>query len=193
MNYDRGEVIEPEALDAALSCGKVRYACIDADLFVNPVNAELTGPMVPYLSIQKKHADKMELLPHAAADTEHVSRVEGAKQAVDQIFDCIQYKSVVKLKGDLPEGCTSAGARTVNGVGKVTCKDVASIADCSDTVTQMRAMAENMAAFWGAVEATKDPERRQVLLDRHAAEMVKNSNCYSREMERFGAKGPFAS
>ena len=193
VNYDRGEVIEPEALDAALSSGKVRYACIDADLFVNPENGELTGPMVPYLSIQKKHADKMELLPHAAADTEHVSRVEGAKQAVDQIFDCIQFKSVVNLKGDLPEGYTSAGARTVNGVGKVTGKDVANIAACSNTVSQMRAMAEKMAAFWGAVEATKDPERRQVLLDRHAAEMVRSSNCYSREMEKFGAKGPFAS
>ena len=29
---------------------------------------------------------RLELLPHAAADTEHVSRVEGAKQAVDQIM-----------------------------------------------------------------------------------------------------------
>jgi len=148
---------------------------------------------VPYLSIQKKNADKMELLPHAAADTEHVSRVEGAKQAVDQIFNCIQYKTVVNLKGDLPAGYRSGGARTVNGVGKVTCQDVANIAESADTVAHMRAMAENMAAFWGAVEATKDPERRQVLLDRHAAEMVKNSNCYSREMEKFGAKGPFAS
>ena len=36
------------------------------------------------------------------------------------------------------------------------------------------------------------PERRQALLNRHAAEMVKNSNCYSREMEKFGAKGPFS-
>ena len=193
VNYDRGEVIEPEALEAALSSGKVRYACIDADLFVNPENGDLTGPMVPYLSIQKKHADKMELLPHAAADTEHVSRVEGAKQAVDQLFDCIQYKTVVNLKGELPEGYTSGGARTVNGVGKVTCKDVANIADCSDTVAKMRAMAENMAAFWGAVEATKDPTRRQVLLERHAADMVKSSNCYLTEMEKFGAKGPFSS
>ena len=193
VNYDRGEVIEPAGLEAALSSGKVRYACIDADLFVNPENGELTGPMVPYLSIQKKHADKMELLPHAAADTEHVSRVEGAKQAVDQIFNCIQYKTVVNLKGDLPEGYRSGGARTVNGVGKVTCQDVANIAENADTVSRMRAMAENMAAFWGAVEATKDPERRQVLLDRHAAEMVKNSNSYSREMEKFGAKGPFST
>ena len=96
------------------------------------------------------------------------------------------------LRGDLPAGYTSGGARTVNGVGKVTCKDVANIADCDDTVTQMRAMAESMAAFWGAVEATKDPERRQVLLDRYASQMVKNSNRYSREMEKFGAKGPFS-
>ena len=55
--------------------------------------------MVPYLQLHEKHKGKLELLPHAAADTEHVSRVEGAKQAVDQIIDCILYKSVTNLKG----------------------------------------------------------------------------------------------
>ena len=60
----------------------------------------------------------MELLPHAAADTEHISRVEGAKQAVDQIFSAISVKKVINLKGDLPEGYTDEGATTVHGVGK---------------------------------------------------------------------------
>jgi len=193
INYDRGEVIEPAGLDAALSSGKVRYACIDADLFVHPQSGELSGPMVPYLSLQKRHTDKMELLPHAAADTDHVSRVEGAKQAVDQIFDCIQYKTVVNLQGDLPDGYHLGGAKTVNGVGKVTCSDVANIAACADTVVQMRNMTENMAAFWGAVEATKDPERRQVMIERYASQMVKHSNCYAKAMGQFGAQGPFSS
>ena len=106
VNYDRGEVIDAAALDQALSSGKVRYAGIDADLFVNAETGELSGPMVPYREMERRHKGKMELLPHAAADTEHLSRVEGARQAVDQIMDCIRYKSVTNLKGDLPEGYT---------------------------------------------------------------------------------------
>ncbi len=111
---------------------------------------------------------------------------------MDQLFDVIQYKSVTNLKGDLPEGYTAAGSKTVNGVGKVTVQDLANIASCDDTLAEMRAMAEKMAAFWGAVEATKDPVRRQVLIERYGAELVKSSNCYARNMEASGAKGPFA-
>ncbi|MEO0368564.1 MAG: NAD(P)-dependent oxidoreductase, partial [Pseudomonadota bacterium] len=70
VNYDRGEVIDAQALDEALTTGKVRYAAIDADLFKCAQSGDLSGPMVPYLDLVKKHSDKMELLPHAAADTE---------------------------------------------------------------------------------------------------------------------------
>ena len=108
------------SLNKALESGKVRYAGIDADLFKCSETGTLSGPMVPYLDVEKRHRGKLELLPHAAADTEHLSRVEGAKQAVDQIFDAIQYKHVTNLKGDLPDGYTSGGAKTVAGVGKVT-------------------------------------------------------------------------
>lgn len=191
INYDRGEVIDAAALDAALSSGKVRYACIDADLFVDPVSGALSGPMVPYREMQVRHADKMELLPHAAADTEHVSRVEGAKQAVDQIFDVIQYKRVTNLKGDLPAGYTSAGAKTVNGVGKVTAQNLADLADCPETLNKLKAHAEKMAAFWGAVAEAKDPEQRWVLIERDGAELVDSSNRYAWMMEAGGAKGPF--
>ena len=125
INYDRGEVVDAKALDAALQSGRVRYACIDADLFKDAKTGALTGPMVPYREMEMRHRGKMELLPHAAADTEHLSRVEGAKQAVDQIFDLIQFKSVANLKGDLPAGYVNAGARTVNGVGAVTRLDLA--------------------------------------------------------------------
>ena len=69
INYDRGEVIDAGALDAALESGKVRYACIDADIFKNADTGELSGPMVPYLPVEEKHRGKLELLPHAAADT----------------------------------------------------------------------------------------------------------------------------
>ena len=38
----------------ALQSGKVRHACIDADLFKDAKTGALTGPMVPYREI--KHA-----------------------------------------------------------------------------------------------------------------------------------------
>lgn len=130
-----------------------------ADLFVDSASGDLSGPMVPYREMETRHRGKMQLLPHAAADTEHVSRVEGA--------------------------------RTVNGVGKVTGQDLASIAANDALLDEMREHAENMAAFWGAVAATEDPVRRQQLIDDHGASLVNSSNCYSSNMEASGAKGPF--
>jgi hypothetical protein len=38
--------------------------------------------------------------------------VAGAKQAVDQIFDSVQHKRVVNLKGDLPPGYVNGGVKT---------------------------------------------------------------------------------
>ena len=191
INYDRGEVVDADALDAALASGKVRYAGIDADLFKNAETGELSGPMVPYLALEKKHGDKMELLPHAAADTEHNSRVEGAKQAVDQITDCIRYKSVMNLKGDLPAGYTNAGAVTVNGVGKVTPNTLGSAISDAETLTAIRDAAENIASCWGAIDATTDPERRAELVERYGAELVANSNRYTSLIEKLGLKGPY--
>ncbi len=47
VNYDRGEVVDASALAQALRSGKVRFAAIDADLFVAE-DGSLSGPMVPY-------------------------------------------------------------------------------------------------------------------------------------------------
>jgi lactate dehydrogenase-like 2-hydroxyacid dehydrogenase len=113
INYDRGEIVDTTALDVALEKGQVGFAAIDADLFVDQRTNELTGPMVPYLRLAQKHPNHLQLLPHAAADTDHPSRVAGAKQAVDQIFGAIIAKRVVNLKGDLPEGYVNGGARTI--------------------------------------------------------------------------------
>ena len=190
VNYDRGEVINIDALDRALESGKVRYAAIDADLFVDAENGALSGPMVPYREIEPKHVGKLELLPHAAADTEHVSRVEGAKQAVDQIMDVIQYKSVTNLKGDLPEGYVNAGAKTVNGVGKVTVNGLEQVA-AGDEAAQLRELAEEMAALWGAVASTNDADCRQALTDLYGADLVKASNKYASLMEALGLQGPY--
>ena len=192
INYDRGEVVCAKSLDAALQSGKVRYACIDADLFKDSKTGALTGPMVPYREMEVRHKGKMELLPHAAADTEHLSRVEGAKQAVDQIFDLIQFKSVTNLKGNLPEGYTNAGARTVNGVGAVTRLDLARATEDAEALAQARKTAEAMAAIWGALSATTNPDRRRELIERHGAALVKAGNQHAVLLEKLGLQGPYS-
>ena len=190
LNYDRGEVVDIQALDQALTSGQVSYAAIDADIFKDPDSAELSGPMVPYRNIHEKHLGKMELLPHAAADTEHMSRVEGAKQAVDQLFDVIQYARVTNLKGDLPESYTNAGAKTVAGVGKVNASVMYELTD-KDLLT-LRESAQNIAAFWGAVDATKDAQRRAQLIAQYGEQLVHQSNIYMTLMQKNGLQGPFA-
>jgi lactate dehydrogenase-like 2-hydroxyacid dehydrogenase len=110
LNYDRGECVDTDALDAAMASGHIGHAAIDADIF-KAADGTLTGPMLPYLPLAKKYPGRMELLPHAAADTDHPSRVAGAKQAVDQIIDSIVNKRVTNLKGDLPEGYVNEGVK----------------------------------------------------------------------------------
>ncbi len=171
--------------------GKVRYAAIDADIFKSAETGKITGPMVPYLEIEAKHRGKLELLPHAAADTEHVSRVEGARQAIDQIYDVIQFKSVTNLKGDLPAGYTNAGPVTVKGVGKVTTGLLAQASANPDAIAKLRRAAEEITAIWSAIGSTQDPERRQDLIDRHGPRLVKASNAYDTLMEQLGLKGPY--
>ena len=55
INYDRGELIDTHALDRALSSGKVRYVAIDADIFKDPNNGEISGPMAPYIELSLIH------------------------------------------------------------------------------------------------------------------------------------------
>ena len=147
--------------------------------------------MVPYLEVEKKHRGRMELLPHAAADTEHLSRVQGAKQAVDQIFDAIQYKSIMNLKGDLPKGYSDAGAKTVNGVGKATRNNlVAAMAD-DGCAAELRALAEEIAAIWGGLDVMVDEDRRAELIDGYGAKLVEASNRYAALMDELGLQGPY--
>lgn len=191
INYDRGEVVNADALDAALISGKIRYAAIDADLFKDADTGELSGPMVPYLTLQEKHAGKLELLPHAAADTEHVSRVEGAKQAVDQITQCIRYKSVMNLKGDLPEGYTDAGGVTVNGVGKVTTNKLSKAIKNAEMLADIQTNAETISKLWSEFSNAKTDDEQQKLIENKGAELIKSSNTYISLIEEMGLKGPF--
>ncbi|HMB77544.1 MAG TPA: NAD(P)-dependent oxidoreductase, partial [Kiloniellaceae bacterium] len=192
INYDRGEVIDCAALDDALASGQVRHAGIDADLFKDAETGALSGPMVPYLALEERHRGKLELLPHAAADTEHLSRVEGAKQAVDQIFDAIRHGLVTNLKGDLPDGYVDAGATTVGGVGKVTAKSLTSVVDNGEALHRLRDLAQEMAAIWGGLAAIENEARRQALIARYGKHLVQSGNRYGALLEDLGLKGPYA-
>ncbi len=191
LNYDRGEGVDAAALDRAMASGKIRHAAIDADLFTNAETGATSGPMVPYLPLNAKYPGRLELLPHAAADTEHNSRVEGAKQAVDQIFDLIRFKRVVNLKGDLPAGYTDGGARTVTGIGAATARNVVNLAADAASLNAAREAAENMAAIWGALATATDAGRQAMLVERYGAALLKASNSYGALMRRFGIEGPF--
>lgn len=192
INYDRGELIDAAALDEALTSGKVRYAAIDADIFKDEETGAVTGPMAPYLALAERHSDKLELLPHAAADTDHFSRVDGAKQAVDQIYEAIQYRHVTNLKGDLPEGYVQSGRKTVDGVGQVTIGNIQEAALAEQESQEFRDTAERMAAFWGAVGATKDADQRQTLIERYGVDLVRDANKYTALLNELGLCGPYA-
>ncbi|RFB79988.1 NAD(P)-dependent oxidoreductase [Methylovirgula sp. 4M-Z18] len=189
INYDRGEIVDVAALDAALMSGKIRHAAIDADLFTHPETGAASGPMATYLPLLERHATKLELLPHAAADTDHPSRVEGAKQAVDQIFDVIRFRRVTNLVGDLPEGFANAGARTVSGVGKVRAAQLAALDQ--QAIAEARGQAETMAAIWGALATVTNEGRRAELIERHGAELMKAINGYKALTDKLGLQGPY--
>ncbi|MDE2445593.1 MAG: hypothetical protein KGO94_05390 [Alphaproteobacteria bacterium] len=116
INFDRGEVVDAAMLGEAMQRGQVAHAAIDADLFKDDMTGALTGPMVPYLPLAEAFPRRILLLPHAAADTDHPSRVAGAKQAVDQIFDCVIFRRVKNLKGELPAGYVDSEPK--NGVAQ---------------------------------------------------------------------------
>ncbi|MCB2134966.1 MAG: hypothetical protein KDE08_03315, partial [Rhodobacteraceae bacterium] len=192
LNYDRGEGVDAAALDRAMAAGRVRHAAVDADIFVDAGTGAVTGPMAPYLPLAEKYTGQLELLPHAAADTEHLSRVEGAKQAVDQIFDLIRHRRVVNLKGDLPAGCINGGAKTVAGIGAATGEDIRALAQDTDALARARGAAETMAAILGALATAVDDRQRQTLIDRYGAMLLKAANEQKTLLGRFGIEGPFA-
>jgi lactate dehydrogenase-like 2-hydroxyacid dehydrogenase/phosphoserine aminotransferase len=173
LNYDRGELVDVAALDEALTSGKVRHAAIDADVFKTADG--VTGPMKPYLSLLPKHADRLELLPHAAADTDHPTRVAGAKQAVDQIVDAIRNRLATNPKGDLPDGYRSKGAKSPTGVGQVTHSDLAALAGNSAFLEELRRVNETIVSIVGALDAVSDPAHRARIIERYRPLLAANA------------------
>lgn len=193
INYDRGELVDVSALDKALTSGQIRYAAIDADLFSDASTGALSGPLAPYLSLSDRHAGKLELLPHAAADTDHPTRVAGAKQAVDQIMDVIQFKAVRNLKGALPEGYVDLGATLPTGVGRSQPSSVSALAKQAELLKQLRDVSERIAAVIGGIEATSDSEHRDEIINRYHADLAMSLLRQRKIIDDAGLFAPAAS
>ncbi|RWB67045.1 NAD(P)-dependent oxidoreductase [Mesorhizobium sp.] len=190
INYDRGELVDIEALDAALQSGKVSHVAVDADIFSDAKDGTLRGPLTPYLPLSERHPGRLELLPHVAADTDHPTRVAGAKQAVDQIYDAIQFKAVRNLKGALPEGYVNLGSTAPVGVGKSTSANLGALADQSEQWKALRQLSERIAAVIGGIDATTDPERRATLVSRYHSELALDLLNHRRILEGAGLFAP---
>lgn len=132
INFDRGELVDTTALADALDNGQIGKAIIDADIFVAADTGGVSGPMAPYLPLLEAHSDRLCLLPHAAADTDHPTRVVGAKQAVDQILSVIRKGEAINPVGDLPEGITQGAARTPVGVGGIAQERLLAVLDTDE-------------------------------------------------------------
>ncbi|TSE01375.1 phosphoglycerate dehydrogenase [Mesorhizobium intechi] len=187
VNYDRGELVDVVALGEALDAGWVRHAAIDADLFRDAANGRLSGPMLPYLDLVEKHGEELELLPHAAADTDHPSRVAGAKQAVDQLFDVICRKSVTNAKGTLPPGYRSLGATTPPGIGPVTANHFLKLTagDCAE----MAEVCDRQSRLWKALSGT--PAERGKMVAEQGEELVRLIDRFCLLAEKLNLRGPY--
>ncbi|TGQ63583.1 MAG: phosphoglycerate dehydrogenase [Mesorhizobium sp.] len=175
VNYDRGEVVDAPALGAALESGKVRHAAVDADIFFDGQTSSFVGPMIPYRDLALRFPGKFELLPHAAADTDHPSRVAGAKQAVDQILDAILYREIVNRKGELPADYVDGGSRTVPGIGKPSPSQLDAIMADQTAVEEGRRLSEGLAAIYGALSCAATREARQRILSSYGDQLTKSA------------------
>lgn len=181
LNYDRGELVDTAALADALASGRVAHAAIDADLFRDASTGTLSGPMRPYLDLLPAHAARLSLLPHAAADTDHPTRVEGALQAIDQILDAIERGQVRNLKGDLPAGLTDLGITRPPGVGGVSTSDLAALAE-ADGLDRIISLAEDLMKQARAVKAGG--------ADRSGPALVLACNHLAQALRASGLEGP---
>jgi len=95
------------------------------------------------------------------------------------------------VEGDLPGGYTDIGAKTVSGVGKVSARRLRGVASDKAQAVKLRALAENLAAFWSAVSSTDNAERRAELIEKYGARLVLESNRYATLVEELGLRGPY--
>lgn len=175
VNFDRGEVVDTDALGRALDAGTIQRVCVDADIFVDDAGT-VTGPLAPYRTLATRHEARMLLLPHAAADTDHPSRVAGAKQAVDQIRDAIRHRRITNLKGDLPSGYVDAGQVSPMGVAEISEHSLLAFAQNRGALARLRGLSSEIAAFVSALEAAGDDEARREILRMGAESFLRNTS-----------------
>ncbi|MBZ9851052.1 phosphoglycerate dehydrogenase [Mesorhizobium sp. CA14] len=190
INYDRGELVDVAALERALASGRVSHAAIDADLFKD--GGTVSGPMLPYLRLVEAYGQRLELLPHAAADTDHPSRVAGAKQAVDQIHAAITEHRVHNLKGSLPPGFVDMGAKVPPGIGGITPRHLVALAADQAVAADLARSSAVVAAFWERVLAASEQERPALIASGGEA-LAEAANHLSTLLRRHHLSGPFTS
>lgn len=188
VNFDRGEVVNVEALAAALRSSKVGHAAIDADLFRDETSGRLSGPMQPYRALVEVHRSKLLLLPHAAADTSHASRVAGAKQAVDQIIGSMRSGVVTNRVGSLPVGYRDLGRRVALGVGRVTAGRLRTLE--GSALRELSALAGRQAELWTELARLSGDEREALIVD-EGKSLLLAMNRYQRELTRYDLLAPY--
>jgi hypothetical protein len=104
----------------------------------------------------------------------------------------IRFKEVVNLKGDLPGGIFVERSKDGGGCGQMFWPDHCPRAADSASAEAARSQAEAMAAIWGALATAGTDERRQMLIERHGAALVKSFNTYATLMRKLGIEGPYA-
>ena len=191
INYDRGELVDVAALERALASGRISHAAIDADLFTD--GGTLSGPMLPYLGLVESYGQRLELLPHAAADTDHPSRVAGAKQAVDQIHAAITERRVYNLKGSLPPGFVDMGAKIPPGIGGITVRHLSALAADQAVVADLAGSSAVFAAFWERVQAAASAQERAALIASGGEAVAEAANRLSTLLREHHLSGPFAA
>jgi hypothetical protein len=148
--------------------------------------------MLPYLKLVEAYGQRLELLPHAAADTDHPSRVAGAKQAVDQIYAAIVEHRVHNLKGSLPPGFVDMGAKVPPGIGGIDPRQLAALADDKAVAADLARSSAAVAAFWERILAASDQERPALIASGGEA-FAEAANRLSTLMRTHHLSGPFSS
>lgn len=191
VNFDRGEVVDVAALSRALESGRIGKVFVDADLFVDEVSGAISGPLAPYRELGADHGDRVLLLPHAAADTDHPSRVAGACQAVDQIRDAIRHRRITNLKGVLPAGYVDAGSFSPAGIGNVSERSLLSALGNPERLAELSTLSTEIGAFVSALQAAADAEAQHKVVSDGGARFLLSANRQCALLRKFGLTGSY--
>lgn len=85
-----------------------------------------------------------------------------------------------------------AGAKTVNGVGKVTPQDIVQAGGNNQVVNQLADMSAQMADFWRAMADADSEQQREDLTKAEGAALVMNINRSIVQLDVLGLRGPYA-